>query len=151
MRVLSVVGARPQFIKAAMVSRVIRSVGQEILLHTGQHYDANMSQVFFEELELPPPDIHLGIGSGSHAEQTGRMLMGIEQIILQQHPDWVLVYGDTNSTIAGALAAVKLQVPVAHVEAGLRSWNRSMPEEINRVLCDAISSLLFCPNSKSSR
>jgi UDP-N-acetylglucosamine 2-epimerase (non-hydrolysing)/UDP-GlcNAc3NAcA epimerase len=145
MKILSVVGARPQFIKAAMVSRVIRATCQELLLHTGQHYDDNMSQVFFDELHLPKPEIYLGVGSGSHAQQTASILTGVEAVIASEKPDWLLVYGDTNTTLAGALAASKLQVPVAHVEAGLRSYNRAMPEEINRVLCDHVSTALFCP------
>jgi UDP-GlcNAc3NAcA epimerase len=145
MKILSVVGARPQFIKAAMVSRVLRRSGREVLVHTGQHYDDNMAQVFFDELHLPKPDISLGVGSGSHAQQTASILTGVEAVIQAEKPDWVLVYGDTNTTLAGGLAAAKLQVPVAHVEAGLRSYNRGMPEEINRVLCDHISSALFCP------
>ena len=149
MKVASIVGARPQFVKAAMVSRAIRAVGQEVLVHTGQHYDANMSRVFFDELNIPQPDMHLGIGSGTHAEQTGKMMIEIEKVLLQERPDFTLVYGDTNSTLAGALSAVKLNIPVAHVEAGLRSYNRSMPEEINRVLCDSISSFLFCPTHVS--
>jgi UDP-GlcNAc3NAcA epimerase len=146
MIVFTVLGARPQFIKAAPVSQALRQSGhQEYMLHTGQHYDYGMSQVFFDELDLTTPAINLGIGSGSHAQQTGQMLEGIEQALLDQNPDWVLVYGDTNSTLAGALAAAKLHIPVAHVEAGLRSYNRSMPEEHNRVLTDHCADLLFCP------
>ena len=143
--ILTVVGARPQFIKAAPVSRALASSFREVLVHTGQHYDYGMSDVFFEEMEMRPPDFHLGAGGGTHGEQTGKMLIEIEKILQSVKPDCVLVYGDTNSTLAGALAAAKTQIPLAHVEAGLRSYNRSMPEEINRVLTDHVSSLLFCP------
>ena len=145
MKVVSVVGARPQFIKCAPVSCELRQVAQVVLVHTGQHYDDSMSGVFFRELGLPEPDYHLAVGSGSHGHQTGEMLRKIEDILLKEEPDVVLVYGDTNSTLAGALAAAKLHIPVAHVEAGLRSHNRKMPEEINRVMTDHLSALLFCP------
>ncbi len=146
MTVLSVVGARPQFIKAAVVSRALAEAGaREILVHTGQHYDVRMSDVFFRELGMCEPAHNLGIGSGSHAEQTGRMLAGLERVMRDVVPDRVLVYGDTNSTLAGALAAAKLALPVDHVEAGLRSFDRDMPEELNRVLTDRLADQLFCP------
>ncbi|MDR2015025.1 MAG: UDP-N-acetylglucosamine 2-epimerase, partial [Azoarcus sp.] len=146
MSIITIIGARPQFIKAAVVSRALAARGvAEKLLHTGQHFDANMSDVFFEELEIPRPAYHLGIGGGTHGQNTGRMVEAIEKVLLDQRPDWVLVYGDTDSTLAGAVSAVKLHIPVAHVEAGLRSFNRRMPEEINRVLTDHAASLLFAP------
>ncbi|MFV0446086.1 MAG: non-hydrolyzing UDP-N-acetylglucosamine 2-epimerase [Planctomycetaceae bacterium] len=147
MKICTVVGARPQFIKAAVVSQAFRAHPgiDEVLIHTGQHFDQNMSDVFFEELEIPRPKHHLGIGGGGHGAQTGRMLIEIERVLLDERPDWVLVYGDTNSTLAGALAAAKLNIPIAHVEAGLRSFNREMPEEINRVMTDHVSTELFAP------
>src|SRR3954467_10863498 len=147
MKILTVIGARPQFIKAAAVPRLWRAAPNtsEVLVHTGQHYDGNMSDVFFRELGIPAPDHHLGVGSGPHGAMTGRMLEKIEAVILAENPDRLLVYGDTNSTLAGALAAAKLHVPVAHVEAGLRSFNPRMPEEINRVLADHVSTWLLCP------
>ena len=159
MKVVTVIGARPQFIKAASVSRAIQAFNrkhsqrriQEILVHTGQHYDYLMDRVFFEELQLPKPDYHLGIGSGSHGKQTGIMLERIETVLQKEKPDWVMVYGDTNSTLAGALSAAKLNIPVAHVEAGLRSYNRIMPEEINRLITDHLSTLLFCPTRQAVR
>ncbi|HYE01185.1 MAG TPA: UDP-N-acetylglucosamine 2-epimerase (non-hydrolyzing) [Alphaproteobacteria bacterium] len=149
MRICTVVGARPQFIKAAAFSRVARATPgvEEFIVHTGQHYDGNMSAVFFEEMGIPEPQYNLAIGSGGHGAQTGRMLAAIEEILVERRPDWLLVYGDTNSTLAGALAAAKLHIPVAHVEAGLRSFNRRMPEEVNRVLTDHASDLLFAPTA----
>lgn len=152
MKLVTIVGARPQFVKAAPVSRALAARGvAEVLVHTGQHYDPELSDVFFEQLALRRPDYNLGIGSASHGAQTGRMLEAIEGVLLAERPEWALVYGDTNSTLAGALAAAKLGVPVAHVEAGLRSFNRAMPEEINRVVADHLAALLFCPTEAAVR
>ena len=157
MKILTVVGARPQFIKAAAVNRAIEELNKrrkrirKIWVHTGQHYDYLMDKVFFEELKLPKPDYHLGVGSGSHAKQTGLILERIEVVLQKEKPEVVMVYGDTNSTLAGALAAAKLNIPVAHVEAGLRSYNRTMPEEVNRLVTDHLSTLLFCPTDQAVR
>jgi len=146
MHVITVIGARPQFIKASVVSREFEAKGiVEEIVHTGQHFDANMSDVFFSELEIPQPAYHLGIGGGTHGQNTGRMIEAIERVLFEKRPDWVLVYGDTDSTLAGTIVAAKLHIPVAHVEAGLRSFNRAMPEEINRVLTDHAATLLFAP------
>lgn len=159
MKIVTIVGARPQFIKAAAISRALRERRQaagaaatvECIVHTGQHYDRNMSEVFFEEMDIPKPDYNLEIAGGSHGQMTGRMLEAVEAVLLQEKPDWLLIYGDTNSTLAGALAAAKLHIPVAHVEAGLRSFNMRMPEEVNRILADRVSTLLFCPTSTAVR
>jgi UDP-GlcNAc3NAcA epimerase len=160
MKVVTIVGARPQFIKAEAVTRAVQRYNQrcrfnrrlqEILIHTGQHYDYLMDKIFFEELDLPKPNYHLGVGSGSHGRQTGMMLERIEAVLVKEKPEVVVVYGDTNSTLAGALAAAKLNIPVAHVEAGLRSYNKAMPEEINRLLTDHLSTFLFCPTDQAVR
>ena len=149
-RILSVVGNRPQFIKSGPLSLALRGRCEEVVLHTGQHYDRELSEIFFDELGLDPPAYRLEAGSGTHAEQTARMLPGIERAVVEQQPDAVLVYGDTNSTLAGTLAAAKLGTPVAHVEAGLRSFDASMPEELNRVVVDRLSTFLFCPSEVPS-
>lgn len=151
MKIVTVIGARPQIIKAAALSRAIKEhfskEVHEVIVHTGQHYDENMSQVFFDELGIPQPDYNLGVGSASHGVQTAKMTEGIEDILIKEKPDYIVLYGDTNSTLAGAIAAAKIHVPIAHIEAGLRSFNKSMPEEINRICCDHCSTLLFSPTA----
>ncbi|WP_457744456.1 UDP-N-acetyl glucosamine 2-epimerase, partial [Sulfurimonas sp.] len=147
MKILTILGARPQFIKAGSVSREIAKHKEieEVIVHTGQHYDANMSDIFFDEMKIPKPDYFLGIGGKSHGAMTGQMIEKIEEVCFKEKPDWIMVYGDTNSTLAGAIVASKLHIKLAHIEAGLRSFNMKMPEEVNRILTDRVSNILFCP------
>ena len=151
MKIVTIIGARPQIIKAAALSRAIKnkysSKIREVIVHTGQHYDANMSQVFFDELQIPAPNYNLNVGSGSHGQQTAAMITGIEEILLKEQPNGIVLYGDTNSTLAGALAAIKIHVPIIHIEAGLRSYSKAMPEEVNRIMCDHVSTFLFSPTA----
>ena len=151
MKIITILGARPQFVKAGTVSRAFRECIEidEIIIHTGQHYDVNMSDVFFDQMKIPKPDYFLGVKGKSHASMTGQMMEKIEEVVIKENPDWILVYGDTNSTLAGAIVASKLNIKLAHVEAGLRSYNSRMPEEINRIITDRLSSLLFCPTKKA--
>ncbi len=151
MKIATIIGARPQFVKAAVISKALSHAGhEEILVNTGQHYDENMARIFFEEMGIPKPDYDLGVGSGTHASQTAGALVGIEEILLKEKPDYIIVFGDTNATVAGALAAAKLHIKIAHIEAGLRSYNRAMPEEINRIVTDVLSDLLFVPTQVAS-
>lgn len=150
-KIVTIIGARPQFIKTPLISKELKKFAKEILVHTGQHYDFNMSDIFIRELNIKKPDYNLGVGSATHGIQTGKMMVKIEEVLIKEKPDMVIIYGDTNSTVAGSLAAVKLHIPVAHVEAGMRSYNRQMPEEINRVVSDHVSDLLFAPTWSSVR